>query len=91
MRKGGTLRQKMCCCILSTPTIDGKLTALDAKGQADEGSCVKTQTHSNNELLYSVDTPQFETMLLAVNPTSAYHINGSVGGGGWGEEYKIYA
>ena len=41
---------------------------------------MKTQTHNNNELLYSVDAPQLETMLLAVNPASAYHVNGSVGG-----------
>jgi len=41
----------------------GKLTALYAKGQADDGSCVETQTHNSNELLYSVDATQFETML----------------------------
>ena len=78
------------CHVQSTTVLDGKLLALDAKGQAEEGSCAKTQKHSNNivnELLYSADAPQFETMLLAVNPASAYHINGSVGG----EEYKVYA
>jgi len=70
----------MYCHILLLPIIDGKLTALYSKGQADEGSCVETQTLNNNKSLYSVDTPQFETMLLAVNPSSTYHIDGFVRG-----------
>ena len=74
MWKGGPLCQGVC----RWPS--GKLAALDATGQAEEGYDIVTH---DNELLCDfthVSTDINELMLLAVNPASAYHVVGSING-----------
>ena len=74
MWKGGPLCQGVC----RWPS--GKLAALNATGQAEEGYDIVTH---DNELLCDithVSTDINELMLLAVNPASAYHVVGSING-----------
>ena len=68
MWKGGPLCQGVCCW----PS--GKLAALDATDQAEEGYDIVTH---DNELLCDF---MHVSMLLAVNPASAYHVVGSING-----------
>ena len=74
MWKGGPLHQGVC----RWPS--GKLAALDPMGQAEEGYNIVTH---ENELLCDfmhahVSHIVNESMLLAVNPASAYNVVGSI-------------
>ena len=75
--KGGPLRQGVC----RWPS--GKLAALDVTGQAEEAG-YNTVTHENKPLCDFTHTHVLtnfnESMLLAVNPASAYHVVGSIKG-----------